>query len=175
MNQNMTSITTPRLLLRPIVDADVECIHQGLSDPRVIQHYGVSYDSVEATQAQMRWFAAEQQCWWAICGRDSKEFYGAAGFNDWSREHQKAEIGLWLLPDHWGQGFMKEAMDAICEFGFHQMGLHRIEGFVDASNQNCKRAMAKLDFEHEGTMRDCEVKDESYVSVEIYAKLKQKS
>ncbi|MEM6771884.1 MAG: GNAT family protein, partial [Bacteroidota bacterium] len=60
----------------------------------------------------------------------------------------------------------------ICAYGFNQLGLHRIEGFVDADNQNCKRAMAKLDFTLEGTMRDCEIKEGRFLSVDIYAKLK---
>ena len=33
--------------------------------------------------------------------------------------------------------------------------------------------MAKLDFEHEGTMKDCEVKNGEYISVDIYAKIKK--
>ncbi|MBW1298399.1 GNAT family N-acetyltransferase, partial [Aquimarina litoralis] len=86
---------------------------------------------------------------------------------------QKAEIGLWLLPEYWGKGIMKEAMPLICNYAFHDLGLHRIEGFVDSENENCKRAMAKLDFNHEGTMKDCEIKDGKYISIDIYAQLKK--
>lgn len=47
-----------------------------------------------------------------------------------------------------------------------------IEGFVESDNQNCKKAMAKLDFQLEGIMKDCEIKNGKFISVEIYAKLK---
>ena len=66
---------------------------------------------------------------------------------------------------------MTVTMPLICEYGFRELGLHRIEGFVESENDNCKRAMAKLDFTYEGTMRDCEIKDGEYVSVDIYAML----
>ena len=66
---------------------------------------------------------------------------------------------------------MKEVMPLICNFGFESLGLHRIEGFVDSENHNCKKGMAKLDFVHEGTMVDCELKDERYISLDIYAKI----
>ena len=165
-------LKTERILLREIDNSDIENVYRGLSNPEVIKHYGVSYSSLKETEAQMKWFADSKQKWFAINSIDNKEFYGAGGLNDISKEHKKAEIGLWLLPEHWGKGIMKEAMPLICNYGFDKLGIHRIEGFVDSENINCKRAMSKLDFEFEGTMRDCEVKNNQFVSVDIYAKIK---
>lgn len=167
-------IQTERLLLRAIIASDRPNIYEGLSHPLVIKHYGISFDSLAATQEQMDWYEQPSQCWWAICSRDNQTFFGAGGLNDISQEHQKAEIGLWLLPDFWGKGIMKEVMPLICDYGFEELGLHRIEGFVESTNHNCKSAMAKLDFAHEGTMKDCERKNGAYVSIDIYAKLSGK-
>lgn len=172
MKKEVKSIKTDRLLLRAIIDSDIDNIFKGLSHPLVIKHYGVSYHSLEATKEQMEWYADAKQYWWAICAPDNQSFYGAGGLNDYSEIHRKAEIGLWLLPDFWGKGIMSETMPLICQYGFDHLGIHRIEGFVESDNHNCKRAMAKLDFDHEGTMRDCEVKNGVYVSVDIYAKIK---
>ena len=169
---NKAEIKTNRLLLREIIDTDIENIFKGLSHPQVIIHYGVSYDSLEATKEQMSWFAEPEQNWWAICSKDNATFYGAAGLNGISTEHKKAEIGLWLLPEFWGKGIMKEVMPLICEYGFSELGLHRIEGFVESENENCKKAMSKLDFEYEGTMRECEIKNGEFISLDIYAKLR---
>ena len=138
----------------------------------MIKHYGDSFKSLEEAKEQMEWFAKPEQKWFAICSVHDDEFYGAGEFSDISKEHKKAEIGLWLLPEHWGKGIMKEAMPLICNYGFDKLGLHRIEGFVDSENTNCKRAMTKLDFELERTMRDCEIKNGEYVSVDIYSKIK---
>ncbi len=171
MNHIQKDINTDRLLLRNIISTDIEYIYKGLSHPQVIAHYGVSFDSLKATEEQMDWFEKASQCWWAICSRDNDSFYGAGGLNDISDIHKKAEIGLWLLPQYWGQGFMPEALPLICQYGFKELGLHRIEGFVESNNTNCKRAMSKMDFKLEGTMRDCELKDGQFISVDIYAKL----
>lgn len=67
---------------------------------------------------------------------------------------------------------MTEAMPLICHYGFDQLHLHRIEGFVESNNTNCKKAMEKLDFQYEGTMRDCEIKNGKFISLDIYAALK---
>ncbi len=173
MNNSFPKIETERFNLRQFTDQDIENVYYGLSHPDVIKFYGVSFDSLEATKEQMNWFADleknEKGLWWAVCSKETGTFCGAGGLNDWDKEHRKAEIGFWLLPECWGKGIMKEVMPVICNFAFNQMGIHRIEGFVVSDNDNCKRAMAKLDFKYEGTMVDCEMKNDKFISVDIYA------
>ncbi len=176
MSQSFPIIKTERLLLRQITESDLENIYQGLSNPDITRYYAVSFDSLEATKEQMDWYADLEKSntgiWWAICSSDNSVFYGAGGYHDVSKDHKKAEIGFWLLPPHWGKGIMKEAMPLICSYGFDELQLHRIEGFVESDNTNCKKALAKVQFKHEGTMEDCEVKDGKYISLDIYAQLK---
>lgn len=169
-------IKTERLLLRQFLANDLENVFKGLSHPDIIKYYGVSYQTLEATKEQMAFFADLEKneigIWWAICSSDNKTFYGAGGLNSLSKEHKKAEIGFWLISDFWGQGIMKEAMPLICNYGFDNLELHRIEGFVESENINCKNAMAKLDFQHEGTMKECEIKNGKFISLDIYANVK---
>jgi len=176
----MTSIAFPqirteRLLLRQFSDGDLPSVFEGLSHPDVIRYYGVSFHSMVAAKEQMEFFAGLERdgtgIWWAVCSADSGEFYGAGGFNNLSKEHKKAEIGFWLLPRYWGMGIMSEAFPRICEYGFNDLGLHRIEGLVETGNTNCKRAMTKLGFSHEGTMVECEIKNGRFISLDMYAKL----
>jgi ribosomal-protein-alanine N-acetyltransferase len=170
MNNEFPTIKTNRLLLREITDLDLKNIFNGLSNPNVIQHYGISFDSLDDTKEQMIWFADKKQMWWAICSVDNKTFYGAGGLNDIDEKENKAEIGLWLLPDFWGKGIMKEVLPLISDYGFNKLKLNRIEGFVETDNLNCKTAMSKLDFQHEKTMKDCEIKNGKSISVDVYAK-----
>ncbi len=170
------TIKTDRLLLRRFIDTDLENVFKGLSHPDIIKHYGVSYRTLEDTKEQMTWFEnlekEETGIWFAVCSKDNNTFYGAVGLNSLNKEHKKAEIGFWLLTDFWGQGIMKEAIPLICDYGFDKLGLHRIEGFVESDNSNSKKAMAKLNFQHEGTMKDCEIKNGKFISLDIYARLK---
>lgn len=172
------TIQSNRLLLRQFTESDIANVFKGLSHPDIIKHYGVSYDSLEATKEQMDWFANLEKdgtgIWFAVCSLDNSIFYGAGGLNDLSKEHHKAEIGFWLLTDFWGKGIMTEAMPLICKYGFDKLNLHRIEAFVESDNSNCKNAMTKIDFQHEGTMIDCEIKNGKYISLDIYSKIKNK-
>ena len=170
MKSEFPIIKTDRILMREITDLDLENIFKGLSNPSIIEHYGISFNNVEETKEQMIWFADDKQMWWAICSIDNQTFYGAGGLNDINDVENKAESGLWLLPDFWGRGIMKEVLPLICDYGFKNLKLNRIEGFVETENLNCKNAMSKLDFKHEGTIKDCEMKNGKAISVDIYAK-----
>ncbi len=174
----LATIKTERLLLRQFIESDLENVFKGLSHPDIIKYYGVSYQTLEDTKEQMKFFSNLEKegtgIWWAICSLDNNIFYGAGGLNSLSKEHKKAEIGFWLLKEYWGQGIMIEIMPLICKYGFDNLGLHRIEGLVEIDNLNCKNAMKKLDFHHEGTMKDCEIKNGKFISLDIYAKLNLK-
>lgn len=178
MTTEFPIIKTDRLLLRQFVENDIENVFKGLSHPDVVKYYGVSYQTLEATKKQMDFFADleknETGIWWAVCSADNKTFYGAGGLNSLSAAHKKAEIGFWLISDYWGKGIMTEAMPLICNYGFDNLGLHRIEGIVETDNRNCKNALAKLDFQHEGTMKECEIKNGQFISLDIYAKFNEK-
>ena len=164
---------TDRLILNKIIAKDINNIYEGLSHPDVIKYYGVSYNTIEETEEQMKWFEDSSQYWWIISSKKNHEFCGAAGLNDICTKSKKAEIGLWLLPNFWGKGIMKEVLPAICTFAFDSLNLHRIEGFVESKNKKCKSAMAKLNFAYEGTMKECEIKNGEFISVDIYALLNQ--
>lgn len=172
---NFHTLQTNRLLLRHFTQADLENVFTGLSHPDVIKYYGVNYTSLEATKAQLQFFADleknETGVWWAVCSIKDKTFYGACGFNNLSAQHKKTEIGFWLLPQFWGQGIITEAVQLICNYAFTTLALHRIEAIVETENSNSKKIMTKLNFTHEGTMKECEIKSGSFISLDIYAKL----
>ncbi|MEE1944822.1 GNAT family protein [Pedobacter sp. KR3-3] len=169
-------IKTDRLLLRQFTGTDLKDVYRGLSDPIITKYYGISYQSLEATKEQLKFFADLEKngtgIWWAICSLHDGTFYGGAGFNNLSKAHRKAEIGFWLLQDAWHKGMIQEVVPLIFTYGFSNLNLHRIEAFVESENTACKNTMRQLNFIHEGTMRDCEIKNGELISLDIYSKLK---
>ncbi|MBL4593257.1 MAG: GNAT family N-acetyltransferase [Flavobacteriales bacterium] len=164
---------TDRIYLRKFESSDLENVFQGLSHPDIIKYYGISFDSLDATKEQMTWFADleknETGIWWAVCSKEDNTFLGAGGLNDLCKERKKAEIGFWLLPENWRKGIMTEAIPLILAYGFNKLGLKRIEGFIETENHNCKKAIEKLNFKLEKTMKDCEIKNGEKISLDVYA------
>lgn len=173
MKKTFSKLESDRLLLRQFQNSDIDYVFMGLSHPDIIRYYGVNYDSLEATQEQMIWFenleTSGTGIWWAICNLADKKFLGAAGLNDLSNKDKNAELGFWLLTENWGQGIVAEAIPMIISHAFHELSLHRIEAFVETENLNSKKTLASLGFEHEGTRRDCEVKNGEFISLDVYS------
>lgn len=175
MKKEFPEIRTSRLCLRRFQEDDLENVFRGLSNEEVVKYYGVNYSSLDSTREQMQWFADLEESgtgiWWAISSEDKISFFGAVGFNNLSREHRKAELGFWLLPDFWGKGFIQEVVPKVLRYAFENLNLHRIEAYVESENVASAKALQKLQFECEGRMKDCEVKNGKFISVDIFALL----
>ncbi|MFZ6646763.1 GNAT family N-acetyltransferase [Undibacterium sp. TJN25] len=176
MNQAFPVLHTARFLLRDIAVADISEVFRGLSDPAITAYYGISYDSVEATQAQIDWYQEllEQQTgiWWGICKKeDPGTLIGACGFYAWDKENRNTDMGYWLQREHWGGGVMQECLRAILPHGFREMSLHRVEAEVEPENIASSRLLQKLGFQLEGKRRQCEWKNGRFVDLEYYSLL----
>lgn len=162
--------------LREIRDTDICNIHKGLSNPEITRYYDVHFDTLEETKEQMQWYKNLKKngmgIWYCIYRAEDNVFCGAAGFNGLDKTHKKAEVGLWLLKEFWGKGILREVMPGLFEIGFKDLNLNRIEGLVVSTNMQCKRALEKINFTYEGTMRECEIKNGNTINLDIYSILK---
>ena len=168
-------IKTNHFLCRSFRESDLDNVYFGLSHPDVIKFYGISFSSREESKIQMEWYSALEKNssgkWWAICDSNDTQFYGAVGFNDWSIENKRAELGFWLLPDNWGKGILTEVLPSIFFYGFEKMRLHRIEALVESKNARALNLLEKTGFTHEGHLRDYEIKDKMFIDLEVFSLL----
>lgn len=155
-------------------DNDIDWVFRAMSDPKVYRYYGVRYLTLEATKSQMEWFASlvseESGLWFAIVDQ-AGEPLGGIGLNDYEKTHQRAELGYWLLPEYWGKKVMKSVIPAVLSLGFDQWTLHRIEAVVEPGNEASSGLLKSFGFKYEGTRRECEVKDGTRISLEMYSLL----
>ncbi len=170
-----TKLSTTRLTLKQITAQDIKNIYAGLSHPEVIRYYGVSYHTLEETKEQMEWYASLEKegkgMWWGIWANEEDSFLGACGCYAYEQKHRKMEIGYWLLPEYWRKGYMKEALQVMISYLFDVLHIHRIEAFVEVGNENSGKLLRRLGFEYEGRMRECEIKNGAFISLDIFGKL----
>lgn len=168
-------ILTNNYALRKFSQSDLENVFKGLSDPKVIPYYGISFTTIEEAQTQIDWFFQIKQentgLWRAITSKDNSQFFGAIGFNDWQREHRKAEIGFWLMPEFWKKGIIREVLPVMIAFGFNEMKLHRIEAEVETENSSSKNVLQTSGFQFEGSKRECEIKNGRFISLDVFSLL----
>jgi [ribosomal protein S5]-alanine N-acetyltransferase len=168
-------LETSRFLLKQILPSDQAFIFNGLSHPDVIPFYGVQYDSFEATKAQMEFYdnlwSEKTGCWWKVVDKQTLTPVGACGMNAYNATHEKAEIGYWLLPEHWKKGIMSEVMPVMIDHLFNNWKLHRLEAVVEDGNDTSSKLALRFGFKYEGTLRESEVKQGRRLNLQMYSLL----
>lgn len=167
---------TARFLLRQIQQEDRAQIYAALSNPRVIAHYGISYDSEAATQEQIDWYRLMEQSqtgyWWAICSAEAPaQILGSCGIYEIDIYNRNADLGYWLLPEHWGLGIMHECLLSVLRFAFEDLQLHRLEVEIEPANIASAKLVRKLGFTWEGRRREVARRDDAYLDLNYYALL----
>lgn len=84
-----------------------------------------------------------------------------------------AEIGYFLLPDYWGQGYGGEMAQALIDNMFNETAIHRICASAQVENVASERIMRKLSMECEGVHRHARYKDGEWYDEIKYAILRQ--
>ena len=65
----------------------------------------------------------------------------------------QAEVWYLLAPSDWGRGFVTEAVRALVEHAFRDLGLHRVWASCLPANPASARVLEKLTFRREGLLR----------------------
>lgn len=80
---------------------------------------------------------------------------GECGFHTWNKTHQRAELFYVMRNELFkNKGLMKEAVEAILNFGFTQMNLRRVEALIDPNNLPSLKILQRFGFIKEGVMRE---------------------
>ena len=152
-------LTTDRLVLRELRHSDAERVFAMRSDPQVMQHVNRPLaKGIEDASALIdlinSMVAANDAVQWAITLKNKDVFIGLIGFWRIVKEHHYGELGYMLARDHWGNGFISEAIGALVPFGFKTLGLHRIEAITRPANLASIRALEKNGFVREAHLKE---------------------
>src|SRR5262249_11223458 len=109
---------------------------------------------------------------YAIVKRDVGQLCGAMGL-ELKLQHKRAEIGYWIGPEYWGNGYCTEAGLAVLEDGIEALGLHRTYAGQCATNPASGRVMRKLRMTYEGVLRDQFTKWDHFEDAVMYGILRQ--
>ncbi len=147
------------VLLRQLEPSDAEAFYRRGSDPEVArpQMGSVMTDPADAPRAieEIRGgFASKRMLRWGIVLPDSPDAVGTVGYNDFFAFHQRAEIGYALDRSAWGRGVTSAATQAIVDYGFEALGLHRVEAIIAVGNTRSAGVAENCGFVREGTLRD---------------------
>lgn len=159
---SIPTLRTPRLVLRPWRESDLEPFAVMNADPEVMRHFPSTLSRSEAADLMRRieeHFRKHGFGPWAVEIIGGESFIGFTGIMVPEIEAAFTpciEVGWRIAREHWGKGYAPEAARAALGFGFNEAGLEEIVSFTVEGNRASRRVMEKLgmtrdpadDFDH---------------------------
>lgn len=166
-----------KVYLRPPERADVPLFVAWFNDADVLRHLDMRAPMSVAMEET--WFErmlagqGKTDYHFVMCLIADRRPIGTVGLHDIQEDNGKAAFGIAIgETEEWGKGYGADALNAICDFGFGELRLERIELQVYAENERGRRAYLKAGFVHEGTLRRARFARGQHQDVHVMSQLR---
>lgn len=156
--QPLHALRGETVYLRPAERADLDRFVRWFADAETTRH--LMLRAPFSQPMEELWFertVAEQgQSFYhfVICRLADDEPIGVADLRNLDFANGTAEFGISIgEKGEWNKGYGTDALNAICDFGFGELRLERIELQVYEPNTRARRSYEKAGFTLEGTLR----------------------
>ena len=170
-------LRSERIYLRPPERSDLPTFVRWFSDAETVRHLAVrapfSLAMAEKGFEQVTEKQGRDSYMFVICLLPDGRPIGTTDLREINQEDGNAAFGITIgeKADR-GHGYGTEALHAICDFGFGQLRLERIQLDVYADNAGARRSYEKAGFELEGTLRHGHFADGAFLDVQRMALLR---
>lgn len=153
-------IETERLILRDLMETDVDGIFELDSNPEVHRYLGnnpissmqKAHEIVRSIQLQ---YSERGIGRFAAIEKYSGDFIGWSGlkYNTGEKEtlgdkRDFHDIGYRFIPRYWGKGYATESSLAILQYGFNELDLQTIYGAAEVGNIASNKVLQKIGLEY---------------------------
>jgi ribosomal-protein-serine acetyltransferase len=87
--------------------------------------------------------------------------------------NDSGSIGYWIAREHEGKGIVTRGARRFAEFGFEELGLHRISISAAVENARSRAVAERLGFRQEAILRGADKTSSGYLDMVVYAMLRQ--
>lgn len=146
-NGDNARLETKRLLLRPMLETDLDALLLIFTDPRVM----AAFDHPPFTHEQMqRWLQRnldhQDQFGYGLFSvilKETGELIGDCGLEQ-MEDQGAAELGYDFRSDFWNRGFATEAALAVRDYAFDVLKLTQLISLIRVGNLSSKRVAEKV-------------------------------
>ena len=172
------TIETPRLILRRARREDAEPMFRNWASDRKVTKFLTwpTYETVETAYPILDLWISEYEkpnyYQWMIELKELREPIGSISAVRQNEKIEEAEIGYCIGSQWWHKGIMTEALSAVIEYLFTQVGMNRIAARHDPNNPHSGGVMRKCGMKYEGTNRACDRNNQGICDAAQYAILR---
>ena len=171
-------LQTPRLTLRRFTMDDAQAMYDNWASDEQVTRFlrWPPHADVAVSRAVLSdWIAGYDDpafYQWAIVPVDFGQPIGTIGVNFCDDAIALAHIGYAIGRGFWNRGYTSEALAAVIEYLFSEVGMNRIESQHDPDNPASGRVMQKCGMTYEGTHRQADISNRGIVDACMYAILR---
>ena len=172
------TIETERLILRRAVPEDADAMFRNwAADPEVTKFLTWhAHESLEVSRqiigSWIREYEKENYYQWMIVLRDLGEPIGSISVVRQNDRVEEAEIGYCIGSAWWHKGIVSEALTAVMDYLFTEVGMNRVAARHDPNNPRSGRVMRKCGMKYEGTSRAADRNNQGICDASRYAILR---
>lgn len=171
-------ITTPRLQIRLLAEPDLAALMLVNGDTEVTRF--LPYATWKSMDDAIAWHgrmvglqAGGTALQFVVVDKAGGNAIGTCLLFRFDAASARAELGYVLARAQWGRGLMHEALSALIDCAFGNIGLRRLEAEVDPRNGPSCRLLERLGFTREGLLRQRWVAKGEAHDVEVHGLLRQ--
>ena len=171
------TLETSRLILRPFAVEDAQAMFDNwASDGDVTKFLSwPTHVSVEISAMVLAdWvshYEDENFYQWAIVPKDFGQPIGSIAVVNQKEAVASVEIGYCIGKNWWHKGYTSEALSAVMDFFFDEVGANRVEARHDTNNPNSGAVMKKCGMQFEGVLRQSDRNNQGIVDTAVYSLL----
>ena len=152
------NVSSARVTVRAVEEGDIDDLLEVNGDPEVTRFLPYptwqSRDDGLAWLKRMRALEETGACRQLVVERNAdRKVIGTVLLFRFDSGSARAELGFVLGRAHWGQGLMREALEAVCAHAFSAMSIRRLEAEVNPANEASNGLLRRIGFRLEGTLR----------------------
>lgn len=168
---------SPRVFFSKIVKEDMEYIYEWFSDDEFLRTYDymppVPQNMDQVDKLIRDYEKNEESLVFGIKLKDTNKIIGIAGFDDIVKENMVSTLFIGIGDKNTrGKGYGKEALSLLLDYGFNELGFHRIQLNVLEFNHAAIALYEKAGFIREGIFRDFVLRDGKRYDLYLYGLLK---
>jgi ribosomal-protein-alanine N-acetyltransferase len=170
------TIRTERLILRRFCTEDSQAMFDNWASDDEVSKYLTwpTHSNLEISQWVINdWVSSYEKpdfyLWAIVFEGQAIGSISVVGKDD---DVKKAHIGYCIGRNWWRKGIMSEALKAVMDYLFDEVGMNRIEACYDPNNPNSGRVMAKCGMKYEGTHRQSGRNNQGICDEAFYGLLK---
>ncbi len=175
------TIGTQRLSLRRFALSDAEpMFRHWANDPEVTRYMTWRpHGDIEVSKGVVNQWVNEYETKsvynWAIGLKELGEPIGGISVVNLDEANVCCEVGYCISKAYWGKGITTEALKAVINFLFSEVGMNRIVARHDTKNPASGRVMQKSGMLYEGTHRQEKLRNDgtTYCDLAVYTILKE--